>query len=100
MFRKQSWLVECNKVLETCEMLAVEGRGTAYGQTHSVDRQRIVSSNTLEQVMWRATITHVVLGVNLEKVDATGAHQNVLSMFGLEANTGPRDGNLANVRLR
>jgi hypothetical protein len=45
-------------------------------------------------------ITHVVLGVNLEKVDATGAHQNVLSMFGLEANTGPRDGNLANVRLR
>jgi hypothetical protein len=46
------------------------------------------------------TITHVVLGVNLEKVDATEARQNVFSMFGLEANTGPRDGDAANVRLR
>jgi len=99
MFRKQSWLVECNKVLETYKMLAVKGRGTAYGQTHSVDRQGIVSSNTLEQVMWRATITHVVLGVNLEKVDAT-THENVVSMFGLEANTSRRFGDAENVRVR
>jgi hypothetical protein len=100
MLRKQFRLVERDEVLETREMLAVEGRDAAYGQTHSMDRQRVVSSNTLEQVMRGTAITHVVLGVNLEKVDATGAHQNVLSMFGLEANTGPRDGDLANVRLR
>jgi hypothetical protein len=49
--------------------------------------------------MWRATITHVVLGVNLEKVDAT-THENVVSMFGLEANTSRRFGDAENVRVR
>src|SRR5690242_15624962 len=100
MLRKKFRLVKRDEVLETREMHAVEGRGTAYGQTHSMDRQRVVSSNTLEQVMRGTTITHVVLGVNLEKVDATGGRQNVFSMFGLETNTGPRDGDFANVRLR
>src|SRR5262249_2345132 len=77
-----------------------EGRDAPYGQTHSVDRQRVVSSNMLEQVMRGTAVTHIVFGVNFEKIDATGARQNILSVLGLEANAGRRDGDAANVSLR
>src|SRR5262249_26125463 len=89
-----------DEVLETREMLAVEGRDAPYGQTHSVDRQRVVSSNMLEQVMRGTAVTHIVFGVNFEKIDATGARQNILSLVGLEAHPGPRDGDAENVSLR
>ena len=87
------------EALQTRRCSRSSARGAADGQADAVDRQRIVRANPLQQVMRRAAGTHVVLGVDLEEIDAAGTRQNVLGMFGLEAGTGEAPAMAANATM-
>jgi hypothetical protein len=49
--------------------LAIERRVATDGETHAVDRKRIVRPDALKQTMRGTAVAHIVFGMDLEKVD-------------------------------
>jgi hypothetical protein len=84
MLGKEGRLIDRNEALQASEVLAVERRRAPDGEAYAVNRERIVRTDTPKKVMRRAAAAHVVLGMNLEKIDLARLPENIFGMFGLE----------------
>jgi hypothetical protein len=50
----------------------------------------MVAADGFQRAVWRSSRAHVVLGVNLEEIDAAGAGEDVVAVLGLEPDSGGR----------
>lgn len=66
-------------------MRAVEPLGATDRQPNAVDGQRIVAPDPFENAMRQPTLAHVILGVHFEKVELSGAFEDVVDMLMLQA---------------
>src|SRR5687767_14900952 len=85
VFGDQCRLVAFDKGLETHEMLSAERLWTADRHAHTVERYRIVASNSSQCIMRRPAGTHVVLSVNLKKALLLRVGQDGRQMLMLKA---------------
>ena len=99
MLREQRRLIDFDEALQPREMLAIERRGAADGETDAVDRKRIVRPDALKQMMRGTAVAHIVFGMDLEKVDPARLIENIVGMFGLKAGAGGRSGHGRNGRF-
>src|SRR5260370_41782788 len=67
MLGNQRRLVAFNERTKAFEMGSIERLWTANRHTHSVQRNRMVATDTFERMMRRTAGAHVIFGMNLEK---------------------------------
>jgi hypothetical protein len=88
MLGEQRRLIDIDDAFQPFQVVAIERGCTADRQADTVDRQRMISANPVQEVMRRTARAHVVLGVNLEEIDAAGAGQDVVAMLGFKPDSG------------
>jgi hypothetical protein len=71
-------------------MVVVEGLAPADRESDPVDRQGVTGPDLLEIPMRRPAVSHVVLGVDLEKADPRRGPEDLRAVLRLQTQSGPR----------
>ena len=100
MLGKEGRLIDRNDALQASEVLTVERRRAPDGEASAVILKWIVRSDTPETVVRGAAATHIILGVNFEKIELARLPENISGMFGLEPGASGIGGHDHTVGLR